>query len=68
VEEVAELEAALREHGKTFEIQVYENAGHAFFSVDSQKYRTAAALAGWQRILAWFTRYLGPGQAAQGSP
>jgi carboxymethylenebutenolidase len=68
VQEVAELEAALREHGKTFEIQVYENAGHAFFSVDSQKYRTAAALAGWQRILAWFTRYLGPGQAAPGSP
>jgi carboxymethylenebutenolidase len=63
VAEVAELEDALKEHGKVFEFQVYENAGHAFFSVDSQKYRTTAALAGWQRILAWFTRYLGAGPA-----
>lgn len=59
VAEVAELEAALKEHGKTHEFEIYENAGHAFFSVDSQKYRTAAALAGWARILGWFTRYLG---------
>jgi carboxymethylenebutenolidase len=65
--EVAELEAALKEHGKVFELQVYENAGHAFFSVDSQKYRTAAALAGWQRILSWFTRYLGNGPADPGT-
>jgi carboxymethylenebutenolidase len=68
VDEVAELEAALKEHGKTFEIQIYDNAGHAFFSVDSQKYRTTAALAGWQRILAWFTRYLGTGPAAPETP
>jgi hypothetical protein len=36
--------------------------------VDSQKYRTAAALAGWQRILAWFTRYLDTGPATQETP
>ena len=63
VAEVTELENALKEHGKVYEFQVYENAGHAFFSVDSQKYRTAAALAGWQRIVSWFTRYLGTGPA-----
>ncbi len=62
-EEAAELAAALTEHGKQFEIEVYEDAGHAFFSVDSPKYRTAAALAGWQRVLGWFGRYLaGPTQ------
>jgi carboxymethylenebutenolidase len=57
-DEVAELEAALKEHGKVFDFHVYENAGHAFFSVDSPKYRTKAAMDGWQRITAWFTRYL----------
>lgn len=62
VEEVAELAEALRTHGKVFEIEVYDKAGHAFFSVDSPKYRTAAALQGWQRIMAWFNRYLGSGQ------
>ena len=56
--EVDELEEALNAHGKEYEIEVYENAGHAFFSVDSQKYRTTAALAGWQRVLGWFGRYL----------
>jgi carboxymethylenebutenolidase len=57
-DEVKELADALTEHGKEFEIEVYENAGHAFFSVDSQKYRTTAALAGWQRVLGWFGRHL----------
>jgi carboxymethylenebutenolidase len=63
--EVAELESALKEHGKDYEIQVYENAGHAFFSTDSPKYRTAAALAGWQRIVSWCARHL---SAAPGTP
>lgn len=62
VEEVAELEAALKKHGKVYDFHVYENAGHAFFSVDSPKYRTKPALDGWQRITAWFTRYLSPRQ------
>jgi carboxymethylenebutenolidase len=57
-DEARELADALTGHGKEFEIEIYENAGHAFFSVDSPKYRTAAALAGWQRILGWFGRYL----------
>lgn len=57
-EEVAELEAALKELGKEYEFHVYENAGHAFFSVDSPKYRTAVALDGWQKVCEWFTRYL----------
>lgn len=57
-EEVAELEVALKEHGKVFEFHVFENAGHAFMSVDSLKYRTKPALEGWQRITAWFSRYL----------
>jgi carboxymethylenebutenolidase len=58
-DEARELADAMAEHGKTFEMEIYENAGHAFFSVDSPKYRTAAALAGWQRVLGWFGQYLG---------
>ncbi len=57
-DEARELADALTAHGKEFEMEVYEHAGHAFFSVDSPKYRTAAALAGWQRVLGWFGRYL----------
>ena len=58
-DEVKELADALTSRGKEFEFEIYENAGHAFFSVDSQKYRTTAALAGWQRVLGWFGRHLG---------
>lgn len=58
LDEVAELESALKELGKDYEFHVYENAGHAFFSVDSAKYRTAAALDGWEKVKDWFERYL----------
>lgn len=58
------LAGLLTEHGKTFEIEVYQNAGHAFFSVDSQKYRMTAALAGWKRVLGWFGQHLGGAGAA----
>src|SRR5215472_4003136 len=33
-EEVAELEQALKENGKSYEFHSYDNAGHAFFAVD----------------------------------
>ena len=33
-EHVAELEQALRAHGKTYEFHSYEGAGHAFFNTD----------------------------------
>jgi carboxymethylenebutenolidase len=60
-DEVAELETALKEHGKVYEFHVYEDAGHAFMSVDSLKYRTRPALDAWQKITGWFTRHLGAG-------
>lgn len=43
--------------GKTVEIIVYSGAGHAFASDYRPTYRKAAALDGWQRMLAWFKRY-----------
>jgi len=58
-EQVAQIEAALREHGKTYEFHTYENAGHAFFSVDRPTmFRADAALDGWEKIWSFFGRYL----------
>ncbi len=57
-EDVAELEEALKKAGKTYEFHSYEGAGHAFFSTDRPSYRPEAAQDGWQRIWAFFGRYL----------
>ena len=57
-QEVSELEAALKAAGKTYEFHVYENAGHAFFSVNRPAYRPEAAMDGWQKIFAFFGQYL----------
>jgi carboxymethylenebutenolidase len=57
-EHVAELEAALKAHGKTFQFHSYEGAGHAFLQVDRPSYRPEAAVDAWQHIWAWFGRYL----------
>jgi carboxymethylenebutenolidase len=60
--EVDELEKLLREHGKTYEFHRYDDAGHAFFSVDRPAYRVAAATDGWQRIAAFLARHLDAGE------
>jgi carboxymethylenebutenolidase len=58
-DQVHELEEVLAKHGKTFDFTIYDDAGHAFFAVDRPSYRPHAAVDGWQRIFAWFDRYLG---------
>jgi carboxymethylenebutenolidase len=57
-EQVDELEQILREHGKDFELHRYDGAGHAFFAVDRESYRPAAANDGWERIEAFFAKHL----------
>ena len=57
-EHVDELEQLLRQHDKTYEFHRYDGAGHAFFSVESERYRADAAADGWQRIAAFFGNYL----------
>ena len=56
--DVAELEAELKAQGKEYEFHSYEDAGHAFFSVDRPSYRPQAASDGWNRILDFFGRHL----------
>lgn len=56
--DVDAMQAALEEHGKTYEFHRYDDAGHAFFSVDRPNYRQAASVDGWERVFAWFDKYL----------
>jgi carboxymethylenebutenolidase len=62
-EETATLAQELERHGKTYEFHTYEGAGHAFFAADRPSYHPEAAAAGWERIWAWFGRYLAGEQA-----
>jgi carboxymethylenebutenolidase len=56
--EVDELEEALKSAGKTYEFHSYPGAGHGFFSVNRPAYNVAAANDGWERIFAFYGKYL----------
>ena len=58
-EAVDELEHILEAERKTYEFHRYDGAGHAFFAVDRPSYRVEAANDGWERIEAFFGKYLG---------
>ena len=58
-EQVDELERALEAAGKDYEFHRYDDAGHAFFSVERTAYRPEAAVDGWQRIFEFYGRHLG---------
>jgi carboxymethylenebutenolidase len=57
-EMVAQLEAALKEHGKDYEFHSYEGAGHGFFYYHSAMYRQEQAVDGWERVFAFFGKHL----------
>jgi carboxymethylenebutenolidase len=56
--DVDELEKLLQENGRAYEFHRYDDAGHAFFSVDRPSYRHAAAIDGWRRVFAFFGTHL----------
>ncbi|TAN19852.1 MAG: dienelactone hydrolase family protein, partial [Actinomycetota bacterium] len=58
VDQVAQLDAELTKHSKEHEFHIYEDAGHAFFAVDRPSYRPEAAKDGWEKIWAFFGKYL----------
>jgi carboxymethylenebutenolidase len=60
-EHVAELAAALDANGKEYEFHSFDNAGHAFFSVDRTSYRVEAANEGWQLIFQFLGKHLAQG-------
>jgi carboxymethylenebutenolidase len=57
-EHVAILEQALKAHGKTYEFHMYLEAGHGFFYHDRGAYRQKQAVDGWNKVFAFFEKYL----------
>jgi carboxymethylenebutenolidase len=57
-EQVDELDQILRANDKPHEFHRYDNTGHGFFAVDRDMYRVHAANDGWERIAAFYGRYL----------
>ncbi|MBK8047045.1 MAG: dienelactone hydrolase family protein [Anaerolineales bacterium] len=58
---VADVQAmgdALTAAGIENEIEIYTGAPHAFFNDTRSSYRPEAAADAWQRVLAWFEKYL----------
>jgi carboxymethylenebutenolidase len=56
--EVDQHEAALKQHGKTYEFHRYDGAGHGFFYYDRPAYRQEQAMDGWNKVFAFFGKHL----------
>lgn len=56
--EVNRTEELLKQHHKTYEFHRYDGAGHAFFCTDRPMYRVSQAVDGWQKVFAFFDKYL----------
>jgi carboxymethylenebutenolidase len=57
-DDVAAMAAELEANGKPFDFHSYDDAGHAFFSVDRPAYSLEAAKDGWKQIWAFFGQHL----------
>ncbi len=56
--QVDEHQAELEKHGKAFEFHRYDGAGHGFFYYHTPMYRQEQAMDGWEKVFAFFERYL----------
>lgn len=57
-EQVAQHEAELQKHGKTYEFHMYDGAGHGFFYYHRAAYRPQQAVDGWQKMWAFLAKHL----------
>ncbi len=57
-EQVNQLEAELKKHGKAHEFHRYDGAGHGFWYYDRPAYRPQQAMDGWQKVFAFFGKHL----------
>jgi carboxymethylenebutenolidase len=57
VEQVKQMEAALKAAGKTAEFHLYPGAPHGFHADYRSSYRQDAAQDGWRRMIDWFKKY-----------
>lgn len=51
-------EAALKQHGKTYEAHVYPGTNHGFHNDSTPRYDEVAAKLAWERTIDWFKRHL----------
>lgn len=58
-EQVAIHEQELKKFGKKYEFHMYPNAGHGFFYQHRPSYRQEQAVDGWNKVFAFFEKYLG---------
>ncbi len=57
VEQVQQMEDALKANGKTAEFHIYPGAPHGFVADYRASYRQEAAEDAWSRMVAWFKKY-----------
>ena len=55
---VRELEAKLKQHGKSAEMHIYPGVDHGFFNDTREVYNEAAAKDAWRRVLAFYREHL----------
>ena len=52
------LETALEKNGKSYQVNIYPNVGHAFFCNVAKSFDVLAAKDGWEKIFAFFSENL----------
>ncbi len=59
--EDADLEEAMQELGKSYEVEIYEGAGHGFLraQADREGANMRATEQGWARTVSFFREHLG---------
>jgi carboxymethylenebutenolidase len=58
-EDIQAVQSKLTALGKTFELEIYPDAGHGFFCEDRAAYHRASAEASWTRATTWLAAKLG---------
>jgi len=57
-EDVAKIEAKLKEAGVTYDFKTYPNAGHGFNCDERASYHKESGDDAWARTLSWFEKYV----------
>lgn len=57
-EDVDQIEAALKQHGKEYRFHMYPGCGHGFHCDARSSYRPEAAKDAWDKAITWFDQYL----------
>jgi carboxymethylenebutenolidase len=57
-DDVNRTEEELKKHNKNYEFHRYDGAGHGFFATPRPGYRQAQAVDGWEKVFAFYEKYL----------